>query len=109
MPRTPNDDNFDPNKYIHIEQHTKDINELAEKVHKCYSEERYQQFQNHVEEIALKTLKGEDGRKQVKEYAKEAAKEHIESETWKSKTLWIPVSISVIGIIISVIIAVFIK
>lgn len=75
-----------------------DVDALGEKVQKCYSQDRYEEFQGAVEKITLKTLDATEGRKKVKELAKESAKEYSEDQGWKNKQFWIPVVVSLIGL-----------
>jgi len=85
-----------------LNDHGKDITGLGERVAKCYSQDRYEEFQTAVERIALKTMGGKDGVKEIKEHATEATKNYLTTEKWKQKTLWIPVVVSVISAIASI-------
>lgn len=64
-----------PKKDFHVEQlvqeHGKDINDLGGKLGKCYSSERYEEFQEAVEKIVLKTIEGGKGEEKIKEHAKD--------------------------------------
>lgn len=80
-----------------------DVNAVEEKISKCYSHERYQEFQEAVEKIALKTMGNDDGRKKVKEHATEAVKDFIRDESWKSKTFWIPTIIAGVAALAAII------
>ena len=82
-----------------------DVNAISEKLEKCYSQERYSDFQKEVETITDRAIRGES-RKSVKEVAIEAAKEFYTDNAWKQKTFWIPTLIS-IGLFILAIIALF--
>lgn len=78
-----------------LNDHGKDITGLGEKVSKCYSQDRYKDFQTAVEDIVLKTMGGKDGIKEIKEHATEATKTYLAIETWKQKTFWVPTVIAV--------------
>ena len=80
-------------------EHKGDISRLVEKVAKCYSEERYEEFQLAVEKISLKTIDGM-GREKIKAHAKEATKEYDEEEKRDKKNFWTP---NIIQIIIAVV------
>lgn len=92
------DTDFDPHALL--KDHEKDITGLGEKVSKCYSQDRYEEFQSVVEKIVLKTISGKDGAKEIKEYATEATKTYLAIETWKQKTFWIPTIIAIIAIVV---------
>lgn len=83
-----------------LNDHGKDITGLGEKVAKCYSQDRYEDFQNAVERIVLKTMGGKDGIKEIKEHATEATKTYLADEKWKQKTFLIPTIASIISIIL---------
>lgn len=56
---------------------TEDINALDDKVAKCYSKDRYEDFQNDVEKIVLKTIGSEDGGDKIKKHAQNYFKGQI--------------------------------
>lgn len=95
-----------PKKDFHVEQlvqeHGKDISGLGEKLAKCYSEERYEDFQKDVEKIVIKTLGSKDGRAEVKEYSKEATKEYMEQDTWRKVTFWLPTVVAIIAVLVAI-------
>ncbi|MFZ5391857.1 MAG: hypothetical protein ACOZAR_01550 [Patescibacteria group bacterium] len=82
---------------------TSDIDALEEKlkqkVDKCYSNERFQEFQKDVKNIALEVIDSGDGRSKIKIHAKESAKEYNDEFWWKNISFWIPIIISIITII----------
>ena len=85
-----------------------EIAPLRQRVDQCYSREKYEEFQDAVEKIVLKTIGGENGIKKIKEHATESAKSYFSSEMWKQKTFWIPTVIGIAGVI-TAIVAVFLK
>ena len=84
-----------------VQEHGKDITGLGEKLAKCFSEERYSVFQEHVEKIVLKTLGGKDGRKEIKEYATEATKEFLQHDTWRKITFWLPTTVAILAVLVA--------
>lgn len=88
-----------------LNDHGKDITGLGEKVNKCYSQDKYEDFQNAVEKIVLKTMGGKDGIKEIKEHATDATKNYLAQEIWKQKTFWIPIILAAVSIIISIFLA----
>jgi vacuolar-type H+-ATPase subunit E/Vma4 len=99
MPPDPKKD-FDVSTLV--QEHGKDISGLGEKLAKCFSEERYNVFQEHVEKIVIKTLGSKDGRKEVKEYSTEATKEYLDENTWRKVTFWLPTIIAAVAIIVAI-------
>lgn len=81
---------------------SEEINNIKEKVDCSYSSNNYEEFQGAVIKIALMTISNDDGRKKIKELAKEAAKEFIEDQGWKQKQFWIPILISVITAVVAI-------
>lgn len=53
----PIDSKKDFNAETLLQEHGKDISGLSEKLNRCYSQDRYKEFQKDVEEIAEKFLK----------------------------------------------------
>lgn len=84
-----------------LNDHGKDITGLGERIAKCYSQDRYEDFQNAVEKIVLKTMGGKDGVKEIKEYATEATKNYLAVEIWKQKNFWVPVVIALISVAVA--------
>lgn len=74
---------------------------LAEKLARCYSQDKYEEFQTAVEKISLKAISDEVGRDKVKTIAKDATKEFLEERGWRSKSFWIPVVISIVGLLVA--------
>lgn len=86
---------------------TGDVNALEQRVEKCYSAERYEEFQEAVRKIALETIEGA-GRDKIKSHAKESAKEYSQENGWTKLTFWLPTIISALVAIIAVV-ALFLK
>jgi len=84
-----------------VQEHDKDILGLAEKLAKCFSLDRYDVFQEHIEKLVLKTLGSKDGRKEVKEYATEATKEFLQHDTWRKITFWLPIVVAVLAVFVA--------
>lgn len=78
-----------------LNEHGKDISGLAEKVAHAYSTDRYEDFQEAVEKITLKTIDG-TGRLKIKGYAKESAKEYHEDAGSSNKNFWVPNLIQIV-------------
>ncbi len=91
-----NDFNID--ELVKSQDHLKDMSALQEKLGKCYSEDRYREFEGTVEGIAIKTLQLDEPRKKIKEYATEAAKEYFQSSTWNQIKFWVPTVISILAL-----------
>lgn len=97
----PADSKKDFNTETLLNEHGKDISGLSEKLGKCYSEDRYNVFQEHVEKIVLKTISAKDGRKEIKEYATEATKEFLHHDTWRKITFWLPTAVAVLAVLVA--------
>lgn len=86
-------------------QHEKSISDLENKIEdvdKCYSAQRYEEFQEAVKKITLETLDGA-GREKIKAHAKDSVKEYNQENGWKKITFWLPTIISVIVAIVAII------
>lgn len=83
-----------------LQEHQKDITGLGEKLLKCYSIERYEDFQTAVKKIMLEMIGSEEGRVKIKAHATESAKEYDEGKNETKKNFWTP---NIIQIIIGVI------
>jgi hypothetical protein len=59
---------------------------LEARVDKCYSEENYAKFQEDVVKIVISTLGSDEGRKKIKEHAKESAGEYAREHGWSRLT-----------------------
>lgn len=77
---------------------TSDVDALGDKIDKCYSTERYEEFQGAVKKIVVDTLDGSDGRTKVKSHATEATKEYLSAAGWEKAKFWIPTVIAVLSI-----------
>ena len=85
-----------------VQEHGKDISGLGEKLAKCFSEERYSVFQEHVEKIVLKTLGSKEGRTEIKEYSTEATKDFLQHDNWRKVTFWLPTVIAVLAVLVAI-------
>jgi len=90
-----------------LNEHEGDIYRLGEKVAKCYSTERYAEFQDAVETIVLRTIDG-TGREKIKVHSKESAKEFNLEDGWTKKKFWIPVVVSLALGIISTVVSIWV-
>lgn len=68
---------------------------LEERLDKCYSEEDYHKFQDHVRTIVVETIKSEDGVTEIKKQSVRAMKEHTMDKWFENRTFWIPLIVSV--------------
>ena len=59
---------------------TGDVNALEQRVDKCYSSERYQDFQEAVEKIVLRKMDSSEGGEKIKKYA---------DDYFKTKVVWV--------------------
>jgi vacuolar-type H+-ATPase subunit E/Vma4 len=82
---------------------TSDVDALEDKVAKCYSAERYEDFQEAVKNIALETIGSDTGRTKIKAHAKESAAEYSAEQGWTKKTFWWPFLISVLVAIVAIV------
>lgn len=76
-----------------------DIDVLDEKVGKCYSLERYEEFQDAVEKIVLKTISGETGGEKIKKHA----------ETYFKTTIIYGIAVWIITTILAIAISLYFK
>jgi hypothetical protein len=79
------------------------VSTLSERVEKCYSSERYQAFSDSVKEIVLQVINTNTTGDIIKAYAKQATKDFLEENNWKKIQFWLPTTIAIISVIISVI------
>lgn len=96
MANTKNDQHFTPEDYLKAQDHAKDIQALTEKLNKCYSTERFKDFQKDVEENVLKTMGSEEGVKKIKLHATTAAKDYFLSGTANQVRFWLPFIVTLI-------------
>ena len=94
-----------PEEYQNLAR-VEDVSALDEKVQNCYSKDRYKDFQDDVKTIVLDVIGNSDGRKKIKEHAKESAKEYNEEQGWKNKQFWIPTIIASLTAIGTIIVAI---
>lgn len=97
------------NDDLNASSNIKRVDDLEDKVSRCFSADRYEAFQDAVEKIALKTIDG-TGRDKIKAHAKESAKDYNQEQGWTKKTFWLPVVISIIATlaaVVAVIVAIF--
>jgi len=83
-PITPTND-FDTDDIIHLHRHDGEIANILEKIKSCYSSLRYEEFQTAVKKVS-----------------KEATKEYLEAKSWKNKTFWLPIWISIVSILVAI-------
>lgn len=79
-----------------LQEHQKDITGLGEKLLKCYSIDRYEDFQTAVKKIILEIIGSEEGRVKIKAHATESTKEYIDEKTANNKNFWTPNIIQII-------------
>lgn len=80
-----------------------EINPLKSRVDKCYSAEKYEEFQEAVRKITLETMGGEKGIEKIKNHATDAAKSYFSAEMWKQKTFWIPTLVGIAGVVTAIV------
>lgn len=80
----------------------KDVSALESRVEKCYSTEKYEEFQKAVKAIALETIEGGDGRTKIKVHARESVKEFLDENGWKKLVFWAPLLISVVSVLLTI-------
>ena len=97
MPPSQNNNVLEHPDTIAIREH--EITPLKNRVDKCYSAEKYEDFQDAVRKITLETMGGENGVEKIKKHATDAAKTYFSGEMWKQKTFWIPTLIGIAGVI----------
>jgi hypothetical protein len=68
-----------------LNDHGKDITGLSEKLAKCYSSERYEDFQAAVKKNVLEVMGSDEGRDKIKAHAKESTKEYNEEQKENTK------------------------
>lgn len=74
-----------------------DITHVNEKLDRCYTKDKYDEFQGAVEAISLKALEGTAGRNQIRCTALEAIKDYKTEVVNRGREFWVPVGISIIG------------
>ena len=79
--------------------YTDDVNAIDEKVERCYSQDRYEEFQEAVEKIVLKKIGSEDGGEKIKKHA---------GDYFQSKFGWV-VFIWVVTLIVSMLLQKFLN
>src|SRR5687767_8771210 len=87
-----------------LNDHSKDISGLGEKVGKCYSSERYEDFRDAVKKITLESMDGGGvggGQEKIKTYATQAIKDYNRDDTWRKITFWVPIILSGVAIILA--------
>lgn len=91
---------FDANTLLN--NHEKDISSLGDKLCKCYSSERYSEFQDAVKKISLEGMDVSGtggGQEKIKHYALQAIRDYNKEDIWRKITFWAPILISIIALI----------
>lgn len=73
------------------------VEALEAKVDKCYSSEKYKEFSEEVEFIALKQLGSDEAHKVIRSYVDARVQAKLNDNAWKNKTFWIPTSIAAVA------------
>lgn len=81
---------------------SEDLNTLGSKVDRCYSADRYEEFQEAVEKIIWRALETETAHTKLRTKIQAEIKKYLEDKGWKNKTFWIPTLIALIGAIVAV-------
>jgi hypothetical protein len=89
-----------PNEFEGIAK-KEDLTLIHDKLGRCYTEDRFEHFQEAVEKIVLKTLGQDEGRKKIKSYAREEAKEYSNEDWWKKINFWLPIILSIVSLILA--------
>ncbi len=79
------------------------VEALEAKLDKCYTSEKYKEFQTEVEAISLKQLGGDVAHLALDSYLETRVVKIIETRGWRNKTFWIPTGIAFIAAIAAVI------
>lgn len=89
-----------------LNEHGKDISGLADKMGRCYSAEKYEDFQDAVEKIILKVMDS-SAREKLKSYTKESIQEFNDTKDkaekeklWDRIKFWVPVIISIVAVLV---------
>ncbi len=78
------------------------VNALEEKVGKCYSSEKYEDFQTAVETIVERYLDTDKAHGKLKEKINRQIKDYLDELGWRNKAFWVPVGISLISITVAI-------
>jgi hypothetical protein len=81
---------------------TGDVNALEARMEKCFSSEKYEEFQTAVQKITLETIDSGAGRTKIKAHGREATKEYLDENSWKKLLFWVPTVISVVSVAVAV-------
>lgn len=90
--------------YVDSVPFMKKVQEYAsDEVKKCYSSERYEDFQKAVVAIVHAELSGDEGRKKLDTYVDGRIKSAFTDNAWKNKTFWIPTFIAAAAVVVAII------
>jgi predicted NAD/FAD-binding protein len=73
------------------------VNLLEQKIGKCYSSEKYQEFQTAVEVIVERYLDTDKAHSKLKDKINRQIKDYLDERGFRNKVFWIPVVISIIS------------
>lgn len=101
-----NHSDFNTGQLLHLNKHDTEIANIHEKLDRCYSGLRYDDFQRDVKKNALEALESDTGRTKIKAYADEAITAYLDKKGEKSFTKWVSGG-SLLVAIIAVLVAIF--
>lgn len=81
------------------------VNLLEAKIEKCYSSEKYQDFQTDVETIVERYLDTSRAHKKLEDKIDRQIKDYMDDRVWKNRGFWIPTSIAIVSAIAAVVAA----
>ena len=87
--------------YIDSVSFMKKVQEYAsEEVKRCYSTDRYQDFQKGVQDIIYAELAGDTARDKLDTFVVNKVSKVLDDRGWKKKNFWWPVGIAIGGVIV---------
>lgn len=70
------------------------VEALEQKVERCYSKDRYEEFEEAVEKIMLKGLEMDSTQEKLGKWVKNEVKQELSNRWWKNFSFWIPTIIA---------------
>lgn len=83
------------------------VNLLEEKLARCYSADKYQDFQGAVETIIERYLETDTAHNKLKTKINRQIKDYLEEKGFKNKMFWVPTVISIVSAIVAVVAVVY--
>jgi len=74
---------------------------IEDKLNRCYSADRYEDFEGAVEKILLKHIEMDSTKDKLKAWVSSEVRSVLSDSRWKNLSFWLPFAVSVAAVVVA--------